>query len=247
MKDFLFRDNFDIISATECIEGESMIKAVVFDLYGTLVDIKTDEDNESLWQEFGEQVGKEGKQLKSDYIRLVAEKESLLEDGGEIDLEEVFNELGIASSMIYTFRTLSREKLHLYDGVKELIEHLAKNNIRSILLSNAQRTFTQPEIELLGLDQLLDVIYLSSDVGYKKPSKNFFKHMLEKEMLNSNECIFVGNDSRCDIEGAENMGMSAVYIHTDCSPDVHKPLGCFKVMDGDFTKVTQYFKAYQFN
>lgn len=219
-----------------------VIKAVIFDLYGTLVDIKTDEDSEDLWCAFSKFTRYQADELKRLYFSKVEALERQAGSGVEIDFKKVFEDLEISEAFMYKFRELSREKLGLYDGVVDLLEYLEKKGIKRVLLSNAQSIFTMPEIEFLGLNRYLDSIYLSSEVGYYKPNPKFFNYMLDQEALIAEECLFIGNDSKCDIEGAMDLGMEAVYIHTDCSPAYDEAMTCFRVMDGDFNKIGKYIK-----
>jgi len=61
-----------------------MKKAIIFDLYGTLIDIHTDEDNDLFWQQFGIYLSYFGihyKDLKTTYKEAVSyfvEKETAL-------------------------------------------------------------------------------------------------------------------------------------------------------------------------
>ena len=81
----------------------------------------------------------------------------------------------LAKMTAVTFRTLSRQKLMVYDGVKETLAELRKRGKGVYLLSNAQRDFTRPEMELLGLTECFDGILISSEEGCKKPSSEFFQ------------------------------------------------------------------------
>ena len=48
----------------------------------------------------------------------------------------------------------------------------------------------------------------------------------------------IGNDSVSDIEGAYNVGMDSLYIHTEISPECVSDLkSTYTVMDGDFRKI----------
>ena len=88
-----------------------------------------------------------------------------------------------------------------------------------ILLSNAQRVFTAPELEKLGILSYFDTVFISSDKGVKKPNPAFFNAMLTECGLDAKECLMVGNDETCDIGGAHKVGMDGFYIHTRISPE----------------------------
>jgi putative hydrolase of the HAD superfamily len=84
-------------------------------------------------------------------------------------------------------------------------------------VSNAQACFTLPELEKIGLIPFFDGIVISSDVGVKKPSSQIFALALERFGLRADECVYVGNDMRDDIQGAYSAGLKTVYIQTEQS------------------------------
>lgn len=231
-----------------------MYRNYIFDFYGTLADIRTDEENGYLWEKMSQIYSALGaaygpEELKSSFRSLEGlEKERLGTDNAEPDLTKVFGLLyerkGIrceahqAKMTAITFRALSREFIRAYDGVKELLGELRRRRRRIYLLSNAQTDFTRPEIEMLGLTDYFDGIFISSEQGCKKPSPVFFQRLLERFGLDPAESIMIGNDESADIAGANQAGMDSLYIHTDISPEeVGKAQATYRVMDGDFGKV----------
>ena len=137
-----------------------------------------------------------------------------------------------------TFRTLSRQKLEVYPGVRKALRELKSRGKGVYLLSNAQTDFTRPEIEMMGLTEYFDGIFISSEVGYKKPSKEFFDKLLETYQLDPKTCLMVGNDESADIQGARLAGMDSLYIHTEISPaEDTESTATYSVMDGDWKKV----------
>lgn len=216
----------------------------VFDLYGTLVDIHTDEDAPGLWAAMADYYRERGAayepgELRAAYRRLTAEAESgaapLRRDAHEahpeIQIERVFQRLfqerGVEAGLPLAvqagrrFRALSTEYLRLYDGAKRLLTALRGQGQGVWLLSNAQAIFTRWELERLGLTDCFDGIYLSSDYGVKKPDRRFFDILLrERGIL---QAIMIGNDGVCDIQGGKNAGMDTLYVHSNLSPKEPAP------------------------
>ena len=212
----------------------------IFDLYGTLVDIHTDERSPRLWVRMAELYGRNGAvfqpgELRDSYFRLVGE----LEGGGqlrqdaheahpEIQVEQVFRRLyaerGVEAGgeLIrrtgLAFRKHSTEYLRLYEGAAELLRILRVRGCGVWLLSNAQGLFTRWELGRLGLDGLFDGVYLSSDYGCKKPDRRFFQALLQERGIDPAQAVMIGNDGICDIQGASAVGLSTVYIRSNLSP-----------------------------
>ncbi len=213
----------------------------IFDLYGTLVDIRTDERSPRLWETMARWYGARGadyapQALEDAYFRLVRQLEQQAADADsaipgacpEIRLEQVFQRLfqdkGVPAKPAMTaaagahFRRCSLERLCLYDGAKELLKTLRANGQRVWLLSNAQRIFTVPELDYLGLTPYFDGIYLSSDYGVKKPDPRFFRRLLAERAIRPENAVMVGNDGACDILGAQAVGLATVYVRSGISP-----------------------------
>ncbi len=231
-----------------------MYKNYIFDLYGTLVDIRTDEKNPCLWEKMSEIYGANGaiytpRALHRAFRRLEREEMARMPlQNAEINLTNVFVALycekgvecsaSLATMTAMVFRALSRSRLQLYDGVLELLDELKKRKKGIYLLSNAQADFTRPELSMLGLDKYFDGIFLSSEQGVKKPSKEFFERLLKTYRLSVEESVMIGNDEADDIAGAASVGMDSLYIHTDISPRrTGKFTAAYCVPDGDFRKI----------
>ena len=236
-----------------------MKKAIIFDLYGTLIDIHTDEDNQLFWQQMNTYFGYFGvhyEDLKNAYEEAV--KEFVMKESAEypdIELLDVFNKLFLDKDVIVdkvtllqtatTFRLLSTDYLQLYPYTKELLELLNNSELKVILLSNAQRSFTMNELKLLDLERSFDRIYISSDYKLSKPDKKFYEIMLEKEKLKPEECVYIGNDHTTDIKGANAIGMDSIYLYTNCSSEINEPFECLhKIIPGDLSQVVEICKKW---
>ena len=209
------------------------MKNFVFDLYGTLVDIHTDENKKKFRKSVAKYFGRED--FWEEYLRLCAEADTG-EEYCEIDLFSVFKTLlngadeAVSEAAKY-FREKSRSRLKVYRGVHELLRSLKEGGARLYILSNAQACFTLGELEKLKLTKYFDGIIISSEFGKKKPAKDFFLHAVEKYGLNVEETVYVGNDFKADILGALASGLSAAYIKSNLSPQTDDLAEISKVAD----------------
>ena len=231
----------------------------IFDLYGTLVDIHTDEERPQLWEDLAAWYQEHGapyapEELQAAYIRTVRQMErgtSLRNDAHEahpeIQLEFVFQALyrqkGIDAGLDLAvctgerFRKESLDYIRLYDGAVELLKALRANGQRIWLLSNAQRIFTAYELKTLGIEPLFDGIYLSSDYGCKKPDRRFFDILLKERGIAVENAVMTGNDGVCDIRGAREAGLSTVYIRSNISPEEPLPEADYVLEEMDLARV----------
>lgn len=222
----------------------------LFDLYGTLVDIHTEEDEPEVWNKLAYFYGYygahyTGEELEKAYSNIVHRKEGILKGDNhevfpEIQIEDVFLELftckgakadkTLAMHAGQFFRVLTTDYVKLYDGAVELLKLLKKSGKKVYLLSNAQRIFTEYEMKALGIYDLFDKVYISSDYNCKKPDTKFYNILLDELGLDREKTIMIGNDNRCDIEGAKEAGLSTFYIHSNISPEMKD----FSVVKSDF-------------
>jgi putative hydrolase of the HAD superfamily len=63
-----------------------------------------------------------------------------------------------------------------------------------------------------GLDELLSVVVVSAAVNKRKPSQEIFENALKALGVSAAETVFVGDTLDADVEGAKGVGMRAVYI-----------------------------------
>ena len=195
----------------------------VFDLYGTLIDIWTDESREELWEGIALLLGdgeENGASVRKEYLALC--RKAYKGEGHELDLLLVFEEMlenrgvdrSVAPSLASEFRRLSMVRLRRFQGVKTMLRELKRAGAGIYLVSNAQSCFTVDELKSTDLYPLFDGILISSDVGVKKPFPDIFRLAFEKFGITAENSIYVGNDMRDDILGATGVGMQTVYIST---------------------------------
>ena len=199
----------------------------LFDLYGTLADIKTDEEMQSLWLGFSWLLGEsDTKKVKDEYHEICKKyAEARAHKFVEFDLLRVFEEMienrgadkAKAKEVSREFRLLSREKLRLFPHIVEILEGLKERGAGVYLVSNAQACFTKDELDELGITKFFDGILISSDAGVKKPDTEIFNIAFDKFSLDKNECFYVGNDLHDDVLGASSAGIKTVYIETEQS------------------------------
>jgi len=210
---------------------------LVFDLYGTLVDIHT-EESDLVWEKTALYFGfygahYTGPELKDGFRSAMRQREAKAGQSYEcfpdIPFEQVmaqlFREAGISDqadtlgvNAAQLFRITSIEYLRLYPGMLDGLALLRKKGYRLWLLSNAQAIFTAFELRHLGLGAQFDGILLSSDYGCRKPDLRFYQALLQTHGLKAENCLMIGNDRQTDIAGAKHAGMATLYMHTALTP-----------------------------
>ena len=210
---------------------------LIFDLYGTLVDIHTDE-NALVWEKTAMYFGYygvpfTGESLKAAFDAEMSRREAVAGQSYEVYpdipfdmvLADLFRANGITDNAdalglnaAQVFRIASTEYIRLYDHVLEALAALRKAGFRLWLLSNAQHAFTTYELRLLGLGPQFDGLYLSSDYQCRKPDIRFFRALMDEQRLDPARTLMIGNDRETDIAGAKSAGLTTLYMHTNLTP-----------------------------
>lgn len=184
-----------------------MLRLIAFDLYGTLMSIRTSERDRRAWNTLAvflsyHGVPYENAEVRDGYRRLVrAERKRLAAQYGhddvEIDVRKIFEELvrekrvrqkqeagerynsELALTAAEVFRAATtRESARLYDGVREMLAALRGAGVKIALLSNAQYVFTEPELRGQGVLEDFDRVFISAHYEVKKPSEDFFNCLI---------------------------------------------------------------------
>lgn len=154
-----------------------MYKNYIFDLYGTLVDIHTDEENREVWEKLCLFYGYYGahdspRELEESYKNLMnvkaADSHYSHEAYPEIKIETIFLELFTAKNVQadetlvryagQLFRVLTTEYIRLYEGADRVLKQLRRQGKGVYLLTNAQQIFTEYELHMLDIIQYFDIL-----------------------------------------------------------------------------------------
>lgn len=209
----------------------SGMKTFIFDLYNTLIDVRTDEHCERAWAPVVEFFAT--KHIKTDWKRLCAEFDRYWKLFNEREIAEhrfLFPECdcvtqfeSIARSVggklsradaahaLRLMRKGSIERMRLFDGTTELLDGLHACGAKVYLLSNAQSAFTNDEIAEVGLTDKFDGVLLSSDCGCRKPDPAFFEMLFDKFDLDKRDAVMIGDDMQNDVNGAERFGIRGFW------------------------------------
>lgn len=234
-----------------------MYENYIFDLYGTLVDINTNEARRGLWQKLALFYSYNGAKYKPTELRkaYVTEINKELNSNTKtkypdldvtIVFEKLYNLKGVEvdkNLVVQTgmfFRTLSVDYIKLYPGALELLQELKARGKKVYMLSNGQRCYTVPELKYLGIHDYFDALYSSSDIGICKPDPAFFKHLIKEHNIDVSKSVFIGNDDISDVGGSKTVGLDCIYIHSNLSRDITEVDSTYEIWDGDLSKVLEF-------
>jgi putative hydrolase of the HAD superfamily len=211
------------------------IRALLFDVNGTLIDIETDEWMEEAYRAVGHYLTYQGINLRRGevrdfYFQIMKEQFAASKEVyPEFDVVAVWRELLSRHSTEYTRslgqeklqqvplflaevqRGISRKRLVAFPQTHEILVQL-KTRYRLAVVSDAQSAYGLPELRAVGLAGYFDPIVISGDYGYRKPDARLFQAALTQLEVIPEEAIYVGNDRFRDVMGARQAGMRTILF-----------------------------------
>lgn len=204
-----------------------MIKAVIFDMYETLVTLM---DGKTY---FGEEIADDLGIDRNDFLPMWRSTETD-RSIGKLSLENVLTDI------MKHFGCFSSEKLnrviqkrkerkaevfeHLHAEIIPMLDELKKRSIRIGLISNCYSEEAEAIKESV-LFSYFDAVCLSYDEGVQKPDREIFERCLERLALKPAECLYVGDGGSDELEAARGIGMETAQAVWYLKEGTVQPVG----------------------
>ena len=180
------------------------IKAVIFDLYGTLIYNKDTNPYLRLFFELGLSA-EEMKQARKiamteDFNDLSGLVKRIKPDATVLNLPAYEEEVtaGVASTM-------------LFPETKKVLEELQKRGLKLGLISNLASPYKKPFFNL-ELEKYFDLVLFSCEVGLYKPDLRIYQKMLSNLECEASHTLMIGDKKHCDVDPPKALGMQAMLI-----------------------------------
>lgn len=233
-----------------------MIKHIFFDVYQTLLDVDIHQKNiESGWNIFEEYLLKKNvSKLEANKFReLFNEQESQFYKKFDKKLhhhdwvDNIFSILNNyyhlnismdeAKSLMWLYRQATCEFCKPYPGVKRVLSKLSAKYILSTA-SLAHGSIAKIELEKAGIAKYFTNLIFTSEIGYRKPSKEFYKALLHKAGAKSSESLMIGDNLSDDIFGANSVGIKTIWIQNPITSTIRAEVIPDQILDiKDFSEI----------
>lgn len=98
-------------------------------------------------------------------------------------------------------------------NAKEVVTEL-KDKYKQYAASNGTVIAQNKKMSKSGLNELLDDVFISEEIGFNKPSKEFFDFIFNKiGSKNPNEYIIIGDSLTSDMMGGKNAGIKTCWYN----------------------------------
>jgi HAD superfamily hydrolase (TIGR01509 family) len=110
------------------------------------------------------------------------------------------------------YRSVYHENRRPVPGVSQLL-NLLRDDLPLGLVTNGLSDIQHEKIDLCNVRHLLDFIFISEEIGYRKPEKAFFEHVFSQTGSSPNKTVLVGDLWDSDIMGGYGAGMRTVWLN----------------------------------
>jgi HAD superfamily hydrolase (TIGR01549 family) len=200
-----------------------VLKAIIFDLYGTLVSLREQHFLKHLYRQhiLRIQEGKTVAELKpwTSAIRdklMTADLESNPLPDDLISILE--SELGrnpetlkAAENSLRDLLIEESESAQLIPGAVDVLRFLRRRGFRLGVVSNVS-TYHKRAFFRLGLSQFVDVSLFSCDLGIAKPQPEIYLEACSRLGVAAAESVFIGDSYRLDVKTPLRLGLKAVHV-----------------------------------
>ena len=193
-----------------------MIKAIIFDLYNTLLDFVKMKQFAvkaaiTAMIEAGLDVDEEKayKDIFDLYVEKGWENQQVFDDYLNQTVGKVSNK--ILAAGIVSYRRAREATLLVYPNVNKTLIELIKMGIRLSVVSDAPSREAWMRLYYLNLHHVFDPVLTFDDTGVRKPSPKPFEMALDIIQAKPDEVLMIGDWPERDVVGAKQIGMKTIF------------------------------------
>ncbi|WP_100406995.1 HAD family hydrolase [Bacillus solitudinis] len=191
-----------------------MIKAVLFDLDGTLLnrDESVQIVIEKQYDRLSRFIGHISKEV---YVTRFIE----LDNHGYVWKDKVYQQLVVEfnvteitwEELLDDYMLEFKNSCIPFPNLIEMLEELRSSNLMLGMITNGKGQFQMDNITALGIEKYFDTLLISEWEGIKKPDPKIFEKALEALNVLPYESLFVGDHPENDVKAAQNIGLKGIW------------------------------------
>jgi putative hydrolase of the HAD superfamily len=214
------------------------IRAIAFDVNGTLIEILTEDGMNEIFRAAGHLLTYQGIDLRRHEVRdlyfdtMKRQRQASPEEHAEFDAVAIWREVIDRHRSDFTnalpaakleqlplflaemTRGIARRRLRLFPHVRKTLDTL-RERYPLALVTDAQSAYARGELHKVGILEYFDPIVVSGDYGFRKPDVRLFQVAIDKMGVAPEHTLYVGNDMYRDVYGAQQAGLRTVLFDSD--------------------------------
>lgn len=204
-----------------------MIRAVIFDIDGTLYDYESanKEAMKAVSEYAAAQFGWEAARFPAENKAMMKVLGGLLNGTAAshnrlIRYQNILEKHSLplhphALKMHALYWDTLLRRMRMSPGADRVMEELRKRGVRIGIGTDMTARIQFVKLERLGLLPLVDFLVTSEEAGAEKPDGKLFRRCAEKADAAPAECLFVGDSPEKDYRGAKATGMQALWFRPE--------------------------------
>ena len=186
-----------------------MLKAIIFDMDGVLID-----SIGPIWESFSRVLKDEGAHFSEDYIKRNLARS--LRD----NLQAWKTEFGIKDYNLMEFSKKAGEiqfdlmkKEKVNSGLLALLQESKEHNIICAVATSSLRWRAEKILDLLGIKSFFQALVTADEIKHHKPAPDTFLEAAKKLNIKPEECVVI-EDAGNGIDAAKNANMKTIALLT---------------------------------
>lgn len=133
----------------------------------------------------------------------------------ETEIDHIANDdyFKFIAAAVMAYHEEKIKSIHLYGDVEECLKKLKNLSIKTAIITDGIPIKQYEKILRLEIDNLIDLVVISDEIGIKKPNPKLYKYWLKKCGVEGPEAIYIGDRMDKDIIPASINNIYSVYLH----------------------------------
>jgi putative hydrolase of the HAD superfamily len=199
------------------------VKAVLFDLGGTLID------STELFETFHRILLLKGIKRSSHAVEKAmreAELQLKREYGGDVPKDtdyyakwnlNVLHRLGVCDRDLELAEDIDKNwfdymEIKPHEGLHDVLEKLSAHGIKLGIITNGYESDLDKILPKISLQGFFDILVAADTIGKRKPDVDIFLYAVRKLAVSPSETVFVGDEYEIDYLGAEKAGLIPILF-----------------------------------